>query len=278
MKRIIGGLAAAALLLGTTGSMALADKDDGKNLKMTEEWGFKRPGKTLREMKTGDLEKCKELCLENSQCKAYVYRTGSGECALKYEKGSKERDNNRVTGVKVPRTGAEDKDDYGQWGKADKVCREEVANKFNVPKQGVRLEYDESFENKVRFQWKAAQNRGTCEATEGGRITDFNSRNARDDGGKGSAGAGAAAGGAVAMDKKAKDDDAARTIAQRACGQKAAAETGLAAGDISVSLRKTEKDKMIFDWSGGGKKGTCKTDRNGKITGFEKAAVKKQAK
>ncbi len=277
MTKTIIWMAAAGLLLGGTGGATFADKDkgDNRNMKMTEEWGYKRPGKTIREFVTNDLEQCKELCLRDSNCKAYVYRTGKGECALKFDKGQKERDNNRVTGIKVPKTGAEDKDDYGQWGKADHACREEVAKKFNVPKQQVRLEYDESFENKVRFQWRTSDKRGMCEATEGGRITDFNTR----DGGKGSAGAGAASGGAAAMDKKAKDDESGKNAGKAACQKRAADAGGVGIGQASVNYRKTEGGTHTFSWSAGGSSGTCKTNRDGNITSFEtKATKKKQAK
>ena len=177
-----------AAVLALAGGVALAQKNDNKlpkpdskqsqneDSKMTEEWGFKRPGKTLRDFVTGDLDECKDQCLRNNACRSYVFRTGSGECSLKSEIGNKEKDKNRVSGIKVPRGGKDDKDDFGSWAEAKKGCRDRVEKELRFDQSRIKVDFDEDSGNSARFVWHAGESRGTCTATQNGRVTEFNMR------------------------------------------------------------------------------------------------------
>lgn len=188
MKWIIRMALLGAAALALAGGAALAEKKDNKlpkpdskqsqneDSKMTEEWGFKRPGKTLREFVTGDLDECKDQCLRNNACRSYVFRTGSGECSLKSEIGNREKDKNRVTGIKVPRGGKDDKDDFGSWAEAKKGCRDRVEKELRFDQNRIKVDFDEDSGNAARFVWRAGESRGSCTATQNGRVTEFNIR------------------------------------------------------------------------------------------------------
>jgi len=149
------------------------DSDGNAEWKMTEEWGYERPEKTMREFHTGDLDECKRQCLREQSCRAYVYKTGSGSCRLKFEATSKKPDKKSVTGVKVKRGGQDDRDDFGSWAEAKKACRERVARETSASPGSIKLDFDEDTGSTARFQWHAAQRRGNCSATQNGRVTDF---------------------------------------------------------------------------------------------------------
>lgn len=203
MKWITRMALTGAVGLAVVGGVALAQKNDNKlpkpdskqsqndNSKMTEEWGYKRPGKEIRTFVTGDLDECKDQCLRNQSCRAYVFRTGSGECSLKFEATGKEKDKNRVSGLKVPRGGKDDKDDFGAWAEAKKGCRDRVEKELRFDQNRIKVDFDEDSGNSARFIWHAGDNRGTCTATQNGRVTDFNTR-----------------GGSVQKDKKDADTTA----------------------------------------------------------------------
>jgi hypothetical protein len=185
MKAVLRALLVGALGLLLGAGTALAqkgkpdryrpDEDGGSgDWKMTEEWGYERPEKTIRDFITGDLDECKRQCLREPACRAYVYKTGSGSCRLKYEATSKKPDKKSVTGVKVRRGGSDDRDDFGNWAEAKKACRERVARETSASQGSIKLDFDEDTGNTARFHWHAAQRRGNCTATENGRVTDFN--------------------------------------------------------------------------------------------------------
>ena len=188
MHAVLRGMLAAAAGLALAGSAAQAQKDKpadpkwsgnevgNSEFRMTEEWGYERPEKTIREFITGDLDECKRQCLRSQSCLAYVYKTGSGSCRLKYEIVAKKPDRKSVTGIKVRRGGRDDRDDFGNWGQARQACRERVARETNAGQGSIALDFDEDTGNTARFQWHAGSRRGSCTATQGGRVTDFNTR------------------------------------------------------------------------------------------------------
>ena len=177
-----------AVALALAGGLALAQKNDNKLPKpdskqsqnddwtMTEEWGYKRPGKTIRDFVTGSLDECKDQCLRSQACRSYVFRTGSGECSLKSEVGNREKDKTRVTGIKAPRGGKDDKDDFGTWAEAKKGCRDRVEKELRFDQNRIKVDFDEDSGNSAKFIWHAGDSHGTCTATENGRVTDFNTR------------------------------------------------------------------------------------------------------
>jgi hypothetical protein len=183
MKAVLRVFLVGALGLALAAGTALAqknkpnswsgDSDGNAEWKMTEEWGYERPEKTMREFHTGDLDECKRQCMREQSCRAYVYKTGSGSCRLKYEATSKKPDKKSVTGVKVRRGGRDDRDDFGNWAEARKACRERVARETSASQGSIKLDFDEDTGNTARFQWHAAQRRGSCTATQNGRVSGF---------------------------------------------------------------------------------------------------------
>lgn len=176
--------AVAALGLALAAGAAWADKnrpdwkpDDDEvgnaEWRITEEWGYSRPEKTLREFHTGDLDECKRQCLREQSCRAYVYKTGSGSCRLKYEAVAKKQDRKSVTGVKVRRGGQDDRDDHGKWHEARQACRERVVREVDAGSSRVKLDFDEHSGETARFRWHAVNRQGSCAATEKGRVTEF---------------------------------------------------------------------------------------------------------
>lgn len=222
-------------LLVAIPALLAASAGTGLAQELTEEWGYKRPGGEYRTFRAGNLENCMHACKADRRCLAYVYRTGSTECSLKKTVGTKERDNNRVSGVKRTGGGSWD-NDYGYHRGAADACRKEVSRRYGVGPQDVRLEYDDFRNDRSYFIWRAVRKRGNCVANNKGRVVEFN------DWGWGNA-----------SNPQPKWDRSPEDV----CRREVERRVGVSRGQIDVSSPEYAGGAMFLDWRGGGERGTC---------------------
>jgi hypothetical protein len=224
-----------ALLLFATPALLAAAIGFAAAQELTEEWGVKRPGGEYRTYRAGNLDNCMDACRADRRCRAYVYRTGSTECSLKGTVGNKERDSNRVSGVKKSGGGSWE-NDYGTHRSASEACRTEVARRVGVGSQDVRLEYDDGRNSNSTFVWRAARKRGNCVANDRGRIVEFN------DWGWGNA---------SNPRPQWKQDP------EGVCRREVERRVGVPRQDINLAQIEYAGGSAFIDWRGGGERGTC---------------------
>jgi len=67
---------------------------------LSEEWGFDYKGGDYTNFRARDPRACKEECRRDSRCRGYTYATETNVCYLKDRIGDRERDGDKVTGLK----------------------------------------------------------------------------------------------------------------------------------------------------------------------------------